>query len=154
SESLRAMVGADPKTAPVWVVFWTPALLLAVIGVVLFFLLRDRPSEAGHADFDTGDADEGSAQTRIPMRELLRKIFTNRILLTIAAIEFCTGVVRQGIMQWFPIYTKEVWVLPTAHGLVGGAFSWKLALAWIAAAFVLGAARMVDDKRRAFVITA
>ncbi len=45
------------------------------------------------------------------------------MLLTVAAIEFCTGVLRQGVMQWFPIYAKEVWVLEKTHPLVNGAWS-------------------------------
>src|SRR5690606_1131329 len=42
-----------------WIVFAVPGALLALIWVVELFLLRDRPSLAGHEDFDTGDASSG-----------------------------------------------------------------------------------------------
>lgn len=152
------LLKVDPKSGlpqPSWMIFWIPAALLFVIGIVLFFLLRDRPSEAGHADFDTGDADEGASSTeRIPIAALIRRIVTNKVLLTIAAIEFCTGVVRQGIMQWFPIFASEVWVLPRSHELVGGHFSWMLAIAWIGAVALFFLARSVTERTRAMVITA
>ena len=99
-----------------FVVFVVPAALLAAAFVVESLLLRDRPSEAGFEDFDTGDADRGD-DTPIPTRALYRRILTNPILLTVAGIEFCTGIVRNGVMHWFPIYAKEIWVLPGNHPL-------------------------------------
>ena len=93
----------------------------AVIFVVELFLLRDRPSEAGQRDFDTGDASSGdTSDTPIPTLELFKRIFTNRVIMTIALIEFCTGVLRNGVMHWFPIYATEIWALPSEHGLQGG----------------------------------
>lgn len=107
-----------------WVVFAFPAVLLLVLWLVEVFLLRDKPSHAGHEDFDTGDAssgDEGDAP--VDTFALLKKIVTNPIIMTVAAIEFCTGVLRNGVMHWFPIYAKEIWVLPTEHLLRRG--SWE-----------------------------
>jgi MFS transporter, OPA family, glycerol-3-phosphate transporter len=112
---------ADPTAIkPTWVVFFAPALLLGIIAVVEFFLLRDRPSEAGQQDFDVGDGDSGKADDGVTILTVMKRIFTNPVILTIAAIEFCTGLVRQGVMQWFPIYRDEVWVLPGKHALVRG----------------------------------
>lgn len=117
------------------VVFLAPAALLAIIGVVEYFLLRDRPSEAGQQDFDTGDASSGDTSTEpLPTGVIFKRLFTNPIILTVAFIEFCTGVLRNGVMHWFPIYVKEVWVLPKSHYLVNG--SWEN-LWIIAATFVL-----------------
>jgi sugar phosphate permease len=114
----------SPKPSVAWVVFAVPAALLLVFFVIEALLLRDSPRQAGHADFDTGDASSGdTSETPIPTRELLRRILTNPIILTVAAIEFCTGVLRNGVMHWFPIYAKEVWVLPEQHLLRNG--SWE-----------------------------
>lgn len=107
-----------------WVVFIAPALLLGLFAVVEFLLLRDSPAKAGLADFDTGDASSGdTSEAPIPTREIFRRLFTSPILLTIALIEFCTGVLRNGVMHWFPIYAKEVWALEKTHILVNG--SWE-----------------------------
>lgn len=107
-----------------WVVFVAPAALLGAFAVIEFFLLRDTPGQAGHKDFDTGDASSGdTSEAPIPTAEIFRRLFTSKILLTIALIEFCTGVLRNGVMHWFPIYAKEVWALPKDHYLVNG--SWE-----------------------------
>lgn len=105
-----------------WIVFVGPAFLLLGFGILEFFLLRDRPSQAGHSDFDTGDVSTGDGMP-LPTRVLLKRILTNPVILTVAGIEFCTGVLRNGIMHWFPIYAKEVWILPKDHVLMQGAWT-------------------------------
>ncbi|MEM9188876.1 MAG: MFS transporter [Myxococcota bacterium] len=107
-----------------WIVFFAPATLLFLILLVEFRVLRDRPSLAGHKDFDTGDASSGDkSEEPIPTLQLFKKLLTNPIILTVAGIEFCTGVLRNGVMHWFPIYAKEVWALPGSHPLRYG--SWE-----------------------------
>lgn len=129
-----------------WIVFAVPAASLAIIWLIELFLLRDRPGQAGHEDFDTADASSGDeSDAPIPTLELFQRILTNPIILTVAFIEFCTGVLRNGVMHWFPIYAKEIWVLPSEHflrrgswehlWLIGGCFavaavSWLIAAAW------------------------
>src|SRR5690606_31751621 len=90
-----------PKPSVAWVVFVVPAILLGIFFVVGRGPVRDRPREAGHADCDTGDASSGeTSDTPIPTGELLKRILGNPIILTVAAIEFCTGVLRNGVMHW------------------------------------------------------
>ena len=95
---------------PWYWVFLIPSLLLAMMFVVDLVLVKDRPSEAGFADFDTGDATSKDADRDKPVdfAYLVRRVFTNRIILTIIAAEFCTGFVRQGVMLWFVPFLKEV----------------------------------------------
>lgn len=104
-----------------WVVFIAPGLLLGLFAVIEFFLLKDSPGHAGQKDFDTGDASSGDTSTApVPTMDLFRRLLSSPVILTIAAIEFCTGVLRNGVMHWFPIYAKEVWVLDKKHLLVNG----------------------------------
>ncbi len=138
-----------------WIVFVAPAALLAVFGVVELLLLRDSPGQAGLKDFDTGDASSGDTSDKpVPTMEIFRRLFTNPIIMTVAFIEFCTGVLRNGVMHWFPIYVKEVWVLPKEHPLVQG--SWGniyLILGMFAVAavsFILS--RQVTGTRRGYLI--
>ena len=120
-----------------WVVFAFPAGLLAIMWLVEVMLLRDRPGQAGHRDFDTGDASSGDdGDAPVPALVLFRRILTNPIIITIALIEFCTGVLRNGVMHWFPIYAKEIWVLPGEHLLRNG--SWEH-VGLITACFVVAA---------------
>ncbi len=154
---LQLLKPADGGLLPSWHVFFVPAALLGSIFVVESFLLRDRPSQAGHADFDTGDADSGAdAGAPVSVGSIMRRIFTNPIILTIAAIEFCTGLVRQGVMQWFPIYLKEVWVLPSKHPLVNGDVTGRLPLFVtvfvVAVALFLWARRLKGSQRRLAIV--
>jgi len=100
--------GALAVVSTPYMVFFIPAALLSVFWVIDFFVVRDRPGEAGHEDFDTGDASSGEDDTPDPLAVILKKVVTNPIVLTIGAIEFCTGVLRNGIMHWYIIYGKEM----------------------------------------------
>lgn len=95
---------------PWYWVFLVPSALLAVMFVVDYVMVKDRPSQAGFADLDTGDATSKDADRDKPVDfpYLMRRVFTNRIILTVIAAEFCTGFVRQGVMLWFVPFLKEV----------------------------------------------
>ena len=113
---------AAPGPSLAWVVFAIPAVLLFVFFLVELWLLRDRPGQAGHSDFDTGDASSGdTSDAPIPVFALYKRILLHPVILTVALIELCTGVVRNGVMHWFPIYANEIWALPNEHALRGGA---------------------------------
>lgn len=109
-EKLHTTVGPDGAklvSPPHWV-FAIPALILLVFALIDTFLVFDRPSQVGLADFDTGDASSGEDDKPDPLRVILKKVVTNPIVLTIGAIEFCTGVLRNGVMHWYSIYGKEM----------------------------------------------
>lgn len=118
---LAASIWRDQPST--WVVFVAPAVLLGVFAILEFVLLRNKPSDAGHADFDTGDASSGESEAPLPTAEIFKRLFTSKVMLTIAGIEFCTGILRNGVMHWFPIYANEVWNLPKTHVLRNG--SWE-----------------------------
>ncbi|MCP4502953.1 MAG: MFS transporter [Deltaproteobacteria bacterium] len=98
-------------------VFAAPAIFLFTMLVIEIFLLQNTPADAGFEDFDTGDASSGEDDKPIPTLQIFKSLFTNPIIMTVAAIEFCTGILRNGVMHWFPIYAKEVWALPSSHAL-------------------------------------
>jgi OPA family glycerol-3-phosphate transporter-like MFS transporter len=89
-------------------VFFIPAAALGAFLVIDALIVRDHPREAGMKDFDTGDASSGESDKPDPLGVILKKVVMNPIMLTIAAIELCTGVLRQGVMQWYIIYGKEM----------------------------------------------
>ncbi len=95
---------------PWYWVFLIPSMLLALMIVVDAILVKDKPSEAGFPDFDTGDATSKDADKDKPVTfgYLAGRVFSNPIILTIIAAEFCTGFVRQGVMLWFVPFLKEV----------------------------------------------
>jgi OPA family glycerol-3-phosphate transporter-like MFS transporter len=95
---------------PWYWVFLVPSMLLAVMFVVDLLLVKDQPSQAGFPDFDTGDATSKDADKDKPVDfgYLVRRVFSNPVILTIIAAEFCTGFVRQGVMLWFVPFLQEV----------------------------------------------
>ncbi len=90
----------------VWV-FFVPAILLAVFWVIDFLVVRNSPSEAGLGDFNTGDATSGDDGPALGARAVFGMMLRNPIILTIAGVEFCSGFLRQAIMQWFRTFAKQ-----------------------------------------------
>ncbi len=105
--TVRDAAGKVVEVNPPFWVFWVPSLLLLGTAVWIYLVVRDRPQEAGFENFDTGDASSGEDDRPDPLGTILKKVVTNPIVITIGAIEFCTGVLRQAIMQWYPIYGNE-----------------------------------------------
>lgn len=145
--------GDDGAPMPWWV-FFLPSIILYIMFAVELFLLKDRPGLAKFEDFDTGDASSGEGEESIPVGKLFKRLLTNPIIVTVALVEFCTGVLRNGVMHWFVFYTKEVWVLPPDHFLRDGSWAaWYIIVGMFAAAAVLfvGAA-FARGRRRVWLI--
>jgi OPA family glycerol-3-phosphate transporter-like MFS transporter len=106
---LRAAFAVDMgRTDAYWFVFFIPALLLIFWALVDAWLLKDSPAHAKFGDFDPHDASSDDGEVDLAVRALLKRIFTNPVLLTIACVEFTSGVLRNGIMQWYFVFAKEV----------------------------------------------
>ncbi len=115
-----------------WLVFFIPSFLLIVWALIDIWFLSDTPAQASFEDFDTHDASSGEMDKDFTVFELLKRVFTNPVMLTIALIEFTSGVLRNGIYQWYFIFAKEVkqpgaefflkhWgILLCVTGIVGG----------------------------------
>ena len=81
--------------------FFIPSILLYTFFIIEFFILRDSPGQAGYDDFDTMDASSGDEATEYTTLDIIKRILTNPVIITVALIEFCTGVLRNGIMHWY-----------------------------------------------------
>jgi MFS transporter, OPA family, glycerol-3-phosphate transporter len=92
--------------------FFIPAAAVAVFLVITFLVVKNSPKDAGLGDFDPKDATSGDTEA-ITLRYVARKVFTNPVAITIAAAEFCTGLVRRGFEEWFPRYMEEAQHLAT-----------------------------------------
>jgi len=90
----------------IWV-FLVPAILLAAFWVLDYFFVRNSPAEAGLGKFNTGDATSGDDSPRLGAVVVFKKMLTNPIILTIAGVEFCSGFLRQAIMQWYGSFAKQ-----------------------------------------------
>ncbi|MCP4570894.1 MAG: MFS transporter [bacterium] len=90
----------------VWV-FFMPALLLGIFLVIDIFVVRNRPGDAGFEDFHTGDASAGDKGPQLKAVAVFKLMLRNPIVMTIAGIEFCSGFLRQAIMQWYGSFAKQ-----------------------------------------------
>jgi OPA family glycerol-3-phosphate transporter-like MFS transporter len=94
------------KLGLAWV-FFVPALILGIFWIIDFTIVRDHPSQAGFADISLGDATDGQEGPSLGPVKVFNKMLHNPIIMTIAAIEFCSGWLRQSIMQWFRTFAKQ-----------------------------------------------
>lgn len=123
------------RTNPIdatWAVFFIPAAILLGWALLDWICIKDSPAEAGFAEFDTCDASSGKMDVNFTAMELLKKVLTSPLMLFIALVEFTSGVFRNGIVQWYQTFTKEVpqpgsaffvahWgLLVCLFGIVGG----------------------------------
>ena len=101
--------GLIVDSLPVQWVFFIPAMLLGALWLTVAVVARNTPGEAGFDDFDTADASSGEAADapRMPARQVFAMMLRNPIIVTIAAIEFCSGFLRQAIMQWYKTIMKQ-----------------------------------------------
>jgi OPA family glycerol-3-phosphate transporter-like MFS transporter len=108
-KGLRTIFAVDMgKTDAYWFVFLIPAGILLVWALIDLLLLKDSPAHAKFDDFDPHDASSDEEIVDLRIGSLLKRIFTNPILLTVALVDFTSGILRNGIMQWYFVYAKEV----------------------------------------------
>jgi OPA family glycerol-3-phosphate transporter-like MFS transporter len=115
-------------------VFVIPAGALVVMALVDFFLVKDRPSDAGHPDFPTGDEETGERDDEVlPFFATMKRVLSHKVIRVLAVAELCTGLVRQGLMLYWPEFLEEV------HLLKKDSFSYQAASIGITAGGVAGA---------------
>ncbi len=109
---IRAVFGLDNPGAAgmdaTWFVFIIPAILLVFWAIVDYLCIKDTPEEANFEAFDTHDASSGEMDKVFSVMDLLKRVFTSPIMIMLACVEFCSGVLRNGIMQWYLIFAKEL----------------------------------------------
>jgi OPA family glycerol-3-phosphate transporter-like MFS transporter len=114
---IQAAFAIDTGTTnATWLVFFIPAFILICWALIDFVLLKDTPQEANFDNFDPADAsssDDDNVQITIGF--LLKKIFTNPIMYSIALIDFTSGVLRNGIMQWYLVFAAEMKAVDAAY---------------------------------------
>jgi MFS transporter, OPA family, glycerol-3-phosphate transporter len=101
------------RTSAPWV-FFVPAMILGIFAVLDLLFVKDTPGEAGHADFDLGDASSGQSTKRAPVLEVVKLMVKSPAILTIAAIEFFSGFLRNAILQYYRTFTEETGRAATA----------------------------------------
>ena len=91
-----------------WAVFFIPAVIMLFWAALDFWLIKDTPEEANFPHLDTHDASSGQMHIELSRLDLLKKVFTSPLMLLVACVELTSGVFRNGIMQWYLPFAKQV----------------------------------------------
>jgi MFS transporter, OPA family, glycerol-3-phosphate transporter len=115
-----------------WAIFFIPGFILLGWVLLDYWLIKDEPEQAGFPAFDTHDASSGQMHIELTTMDLLKKVFTSPLMIMIAFVELTSGVIRNGIIQWYSVFSHEQsqpgaeffrdnWgFLLCAFGIVGG----------------------------------
>lgn len=101
------------KASSATYVFVVPAAILFVFAALDTALVRDTPEEAGLLNFDLGDASSADGGERKPLLEVVKMMLKNPAIITIALIEFCSGFLRNSILQYYKPFAKETGLVAT-----------------------------------------
>ncbi len=105
-------------------VFMIPPIFVAVVILLMNIFVKNTPEEAGFRV--EHDEEQGETSTeRVRLRDVWRKIASNRIVWIVAAAYFCTGFVRSAIEGWWAKYLEDIWNAGKASGPYD-ALSWGL----------------------------
>lgn len=91
-----------------WWLFWWPSIFLTVTGLAMAIWLRNTPREAGYPNFYTGEESVSEDGGRLPAKEAFKRILRHPVLRIVIIVEFCSGILRNGVMHWYPLFAGEV----------------------------------------------
>lgn len=108
-DTLRALFMPDGvHVDATWTVFFVPAALLIIWMALDAWLIKELPEDAGFPHLDTHDASSGHMHEEYTTMDLLKKVFGSPIMLLVAGVELTSGVLRNGIMQWYTVFAHDV----------------------------------------------
>jgi OPA family glycerol-3-phosphate transporter-like MFS transporter len=106
---LRGLFAIDVGTQDaVWLVFFIPAGILVFWTILDIIFIKDAPEDAGFPAFDTHDASSDEDAPAPSMLAMIKKVVTHPVLLIVGLVEFTSGVLRNGVMQWYTVFAKDV----------------------------------------------
>ncbi|MBS0658509.1 MAG: MFS transporter [Verrucomicrobia bacterium] len=91
-----------------WGVFLLPSFILLVWAALDAWLIKETPEDAGFPYLDTHDASSGEMHLQFSTLDLLKKVFLSPVMLMLGAVELTSGMLRNGIMQWYTVFAKQV----------------------------------------------
>lgn len=118
-----------------WYIFFVPAGALLIWAFIDLLLIKDSPDEAGFEKLETHDASSTQTADLNTWWKIIKSVLTNRVILMIGVIEFTSGVLRDGVMKWYRLYSKD-----TGMGIEEIITHWGLwaAVTGIAGSFLAG----------------
>ena len=87
--------------------FWVPAGIALVSAICMALIVKDTPEQAGFPPVDPHT--DTSDRVQVAVADVFKVIARNPVVWIVACAYACTGAVRQGIDQWFPLFMREVY---------------------------------------------
>jgi len=98
----------EAQVPAVWLIFFIPAGLLIAWALIDLILIKDSPDTAGFPKFETHDAshDDHNIKSQSWL-SVIKAVLSNKVILMIGVIEFTSGILRDGVMKWYRLFSKE-----------------------------------------------
>ena len=90
-------------------VFWVPAAIFAVVGIIFYWAIRNEPQDVGLPPIDAEDEPEAEADAG-PRRTIGQNILatiSNPYIWVVAGTFFLLDVNRYGFVNWLPAFLDE-----------------------------------------------
>jgi len=113
-----------------------PAIVLAVIGLITVFTVKDTPEELGFPRQDDKLAGEGDEKSP-SLLFIIKTIFGNPTMWIITGAMMATGLIRHSLEQWAPKYFMDVHQVSSDSVIFILAFAGQV-MVGIFGAFVMG----------------
>lgn len=91
-------------------IFFVPAVIACFVVIGMHFFVKETPNEAGF-ELDCADSKLKKGE-KVDFFTSFRIILRNKTMWIMGLAYFSTGVVRNGLEQWFPSYLQEVHNIP------------------------------------------
>jgi OPA family glycerol-3-phosphate transporter-like MFS transporter len=86
--------------------FWVPAGIALIAAICMALIVKETPEQAGFPPVNPNEESGGHVEVRVT--DIFNVIARNPVVWIVACAYACTGAVRQGIDQWFPLFMREV----------------------------------------------
>ena len=120
---LNTLFALDGRTVPaLWLIFAIPAAIMVIWALIDVVMLRDTPDQAGFDPLDTHDASSDEVTGNGDSNgyfQLIWKVLTNPVIVMIGLVELTSGVLRDGILNWYVMFAKD-----TKLGVEHITFNW------------------------------
>jgi len=106
---LDTLFALEGRTVPaLWLIFAIPAGIMIVWALIDVAILRDTPDQAGFDPLDTHDASSDDApEEKTSYWGTIWRVLSNPIILMIGVVELTSGVLRDGILNWYLLFAKQ-----------------------------------------------
>ena len=85
--------------------FFIPAMLLAIAFLFVWRFIKESPEEMGIQYFN-------EPAKHLPIKEILKKVFTSKVILFSSVLAFSLGAIRNGIEHWYSRFFASQYHLP------------------------------------------